>query len=367
MFMDILVFNWRDIKNPEAGGAEVHLHEVFKRIASNGHRVVLVASKFKGCEHREVIDGIETIRIGNKFIFNFAAIWHYITKLRKKDFDVVVDDVSKIPLFTPLYVKKPLIAIIHHLHGKTLFKELPFFMALYVYLTERLIPFLYNKTPFVAGSESTKEELIQMGVQGNIRVVPYGISHEKLFSGNKSEKPLLVYFGRVKAYKRLDHLVKAFRYVQDQIPESKLLIAGKGDAYGELKEVAERLNLEGLSFRGEISEEEMVNLLQQAWIFITPSMKEGWSITVIEANACGTPAIAYDVPGLRDSIRHGYNGLLVKNGDVEALADAMKMVLVDQELRERLSKNALEWAKQFSWDRSAEEFENVLRGLWNHV
>lgn len=364
--MKILIFNWRDIKNPEAGGAEVHLHEIFRRIAPRAE-VTLVSSRFKGCQKSETIDGIKVIRVGNKFLFNFAAFWHFVTGLKNESFDIIVDDVSKVPLFTPLYVKKPLLAIIHHIHGKTLFKELPLPMALYVYYSEKLIPLFYKKTPFVAGSKSTEEELIGMGIpESNITNIRYAANHNLLASGPKSAKPRVTYFGRVKRYKQLDHLIEAFKIVRENVPQAGLIIAGKGDDYLTLGRLVKDWHLESsVELLGEVSEEEKVKLLQQAWIFVTTSMKEGWGITVLEANACGTPAIAYDVPGLRDSIKDGETGLLVPSGDIEGLAQAITKLLTDAELRERLGGNALDWASSFDWDRSAEEFATVIRGLIN--
>ena len=364
--MKILIFNWRDIKNPEAGGAEVHLHEVFGRIAHRAE-VTLVSSRFKGCQKSETIDGIKVIRVGNKFLFNFAAFWHYVSRLRNESFDIIVDDVSKVPLFTPLYVKKPLLAIIHHIHGKTLFKELPLPMALYIYYSERLIPTFYKKIPFVAGSKSTEEELIGMGIpESNIRNIRYATNHNVIASGSKSAKPRVTYFGRVKRYKQLDHLIKAFRIVRENIPQAGLVIAGKGDDYLTLERLVKECHLEScVELVGEVSEEEKIKFLQQAWIFVTTSMKEGWGITVLEANACGTPAVAYDVPGLRDSIKDGETGLLVRSGDIERLAQAIIKLLTDAELSERLGRNAIDWASSFSWDRSAEEFMRVIRGVVN--
>lgn len=364
--MKILAVNWRDIKNPEAGGAEVHLHEILKRLAAKGYEITLISSKFKDCRSHEEIDGIKIIRIGNKYFFNFAFLWHYITKLRNGYFDVIIEDVSKIPLCIPLYVKKrPIIAIVHHIHGKTLFRELPLFMALYVYLMERfLISMFYKKSIIVTVSESTKNELIKFGIPPkNIHVIYNGVDN-RFTPGDKSDIPVILYFGRIKKYKRLNHLIIAFKYVKEKVPEAKLVIAGKGDNYKELITLSKKLGIfDSINFVGEVLEEEKVKLLQKAWIFVTPSEKEGWGITVIEANACGTPVIAYDVPGLRDSVKHGYNGLLVEDGNIEALANTIIKVLKDNELRERLSKNAIKWAKHFSWDKSAKEFERVIKTI----
>jgi glycosyltransferase involved in cell wall biosynthesis len=174
---------------------------------------------------------------------------------------------------------------------------------------------------------------------------------------------LIAYVGRVKDYKQLDHLVQAFALVKREIPDSKLVIAGRGD-YTGLEELAELWGVsQGIEFKGEVSEEEKVNVLRSAWVFVTPSFKEGWGITVIEANTCGTPAIAYNVSGLRDSIKPGETGLLVPAGDIDGLAKAISRVISDSDLRSRLGQNALEWASSFSWDHSAEEFAKVIGGV----
>lgn len=362
--MRILVLNWRDINHPEAGGAEVHLHQILKRVAHQ-HRVVLVSSRFAGCHRSEIVDGIEIVRIGSNSSFNFAALWQYLTRLRHEDFDVVVDDISKVPLFTPLYVKRPLVAIIHMRHKNIFFKELPLPMALYAYLLERLMPLVYRRSPLItgSGSSSLENELLAMGIpQDNINLVHTAIDHS-LYRPNTSsvDESLTLYFGRIKPYKQVDRLVRAFGIVSQTLPQVKLMIAGKGDD-AQLRSLVARLGLnDSVSFSGEVSEEEKVKILQRAWVLVTPSMREGWGLTVTEANACGTPCIAYDVPGLRDSIRDGETGLLVPHGDINALAEAIVKVLSDGKLRAKLSRNAIEWASNFSWDKTAEEFERVLQ------
>lgn len=362
--MKILVFNWRDIENPEAGGAEVQLHEIFKRLSQRGHKVVLLSSRYNGCTKTENIDGVEVIRVGNKFTFNLSVLLYYLLKLRKEKFDIAVDGFSKIPFYTPLFVKKPLIAIIYHIHGKTLFKELPFPVALFIYFSEKLMPLFYKKTLFVTISESTKEELIQMAIpKENIRIVFNAIDHKLYTPGTKSKEPLVIYVGRVKKYKQLNHLIRAFKLLEEKTSTAQLIIAGKGDGYRELKELAKKLALKSARFYGEITDEEKVKIMQKGWIFVTPSMKEGWGISVLEANACGTPAIAYDVPGLRDSIKNKKTGLLVESGNIKALEEAITMTLSDVKLRIELSKNALEYSRQFSWDESAEEIERIIKGV----
>jgi glycosyltransferase involved in cell wall biosynthesis len=158
-------------------------------------------------------------------------------------------------------------------------------------------------------------------------------------------------------------LLYAFAKVISNVPQAELNIVGRGD-YIELARLAESLGIkQSVKFIGEVSEEQKYEILKRAWIFVTTSMKEGWGLSVIEANYFGAPAVAYDVPGLRDSINDGVTGLLVPSGNIEELAKAIVKVLNDTELRERLSQNARSWASSFSYERTAEEFAKVIGGV----
>lgn len=362
----ILVFNWRDILNPEAGGAEVHLHEIFKRISYMGHEVVVVSSRFNGCKCYEEINGVKIYRIGSKFLYGVIAPLYYLLKLRKTKFDVVIDDISKVPLFTPLYVKKPLIAIIHHIHGLTFFKELPFLLALPLYILEKIIPLIYKRTIFVTVSESTRHELASYHIKREqVAVIHNGVnSHFSI--GEKAEKPLVVYVGRVKKYKQLNHLIEAFKGVKQMVPEAELVIAGKGDVHEELIELAKKIGVEFTCIK-EISEEEKVRLLQKAWVYVTTSMKEGWGITVIEANACGTPVVAYDVAGLREAVKNGETGYLVTYGDTKELTKKITDILLNHRLRQEMSANAVKWAKKFNWEKASAKMLKVIYAVVKHT
>jgi len=360
------VINWRDIKNPEAGGAEIHLHEIFKRLARDGHHVTLVASQYKGCKREESIDGIRVIRIGTKFTFPLFVFFYYITKLRRYNFDLIIDDVSKVPIFSPLYVKKPLFTIIHHIHGKTLFKELPFFLAAFAFLCENLIPLFYKKIPIITVSESTKKELILKGLSKNkIEIIYNGVNHNLFVPGNKSKKPLIIYVGRVKKYKQLEDLIRAFKILKNNGKDPELIIAGKGDYHEELKDLVKKLNLNSDSVKiyKNVTEQEKVSILQKGWVYVITSMKEGWGLSIIEANSCGTPSIAYKVQGLQDAVKSGQTGLLVKNGDVKELANTIDKVLSDIELRKKLTDNSIMWARNFDWDKSSKKFLHLASNI----
>lgn len=368
--MKILVFNWRDLTNPQAGGAERYIHEICKRLAKK-HEITFWCGKYPGCKKVEEMDGINVIRNGSGIKVGFfdptiyvLAGLDYLSKLKGEKFDVVIDSVSGLPFFTPLFAKEPKIAILHHLHKGIFFREVSFPAALISYLGERAIPMLYKDVQFVTVSESSRQELIKLGISPSKITVVYNGLDSSLFSRKykKSNYPHVIYFGRLKGYKRLELLIKAMKIVIKEVPDAKLTIAGSGDAKNELMRLVKELNLkDSVTFKGYIQEKEMAGLLGSAWVFVTPSSKEGWGITGIEANACGTPAIGYAVPGLRDSIKNEKTGFLVKrDGDIMALAESIVKLLENQELRYDLSKKAVEWSRSFDWDKTAKKFEKVL-------
>jgi glycosyltransferase involved in cell wall biosynthesis len=364
--LKILFLNWRDITHPLAGGCELHLHEIGKRLVEAGHEVTLFCGGYASCKEYDKLDGIEIIRRGGRYSVYLCALLEYLTRLRKKNYDVVVDDINGVPFFTPLYVRRPKVAIIHHLVKDIFSRELNLLFRPFGYLAEWLIPKFYGKTCFVTVSNSSREEMKEAGIPAeNIKIIHNGIS--KRYKSNwrlKSPHPRILYLGRLKDYKQLDHLIKAVKIVKDQIADVELSIAGSGDSEDDLKKLAIELDVNTIvKFHGYVDEKKKLHLLQSAWVFVTPSQKEGWGCTVIEANACGTPAIAYDVPGLRDSIKNGETGLLVERRNVNYLAGAIVKLLKDDDLRGKLNRDAQKWSKNFSWDKSAKEFASVLEDI----
>ncbi|MCS6808880.1 MAG: glycosyltransferase family 4 protein [Bacteroidota bacterium] len=370
--MNILVFNWQDRSNPFAGGAETHLHEIFSRIVSAGHHVTLFCSMFKGAQHEEVLDGIHVIREGSRNTFNFCVPRRYRRDFCYRNFDVVVDDINKIPFYTPLYVREPILALVHHFFGTSIFAEAGCVAGGYVYAAEALLPYVYRRIRFVAVSQSTKDELVCKGIPSeHIDVVPNCINPAQFpFAIQQNPAatltPIITYFGRLKRYKSVHHLLQAFALIADEFPHSKLRIVGKGDAEAELRRLANRLGLTTdryagrIEFMGLIPEEQKVTVLSEAYCVVHPSMKEGWGIVNIEANACGVPVIAADVPGLRDAVRHEYSGLLYEYGNIHALADTIRRILKDRQLYSQLQRGALAFARQFTWDISAHRILQIL-------
>jgi glycosyltransferase involved in cell wall biosynthesis len=362
--MKILVINWQDIKHPLGGGAEVHLHEIFKRIAARGHSVTLFCSIFGDAPREEMIDGIRVLRSGGRHLFNFRVPLRYRMEFRHSGFDVVVDDMNKIPFFTPWFVKEPLVGMVLHLFRESIFREAIFSVALYVYLTERLALWAYRKVPMAVISKSTEEELGRFGFPDSLlRNVRIAVDRERYreLGIPKSPVPLIGYLGRIKKYKSVDHLLRAFQIVRSQVKDAKLMIIGDGDGLPQLKRLAQSLGIaDAVTFTGFVPSEEKVRLINQMHVVVNTSAKEGWGLTVTEANACGVPVVASDVPGLRDAVKAGETGLLYKYGDIRQLAEGVLRLLRDEPMRQRLATAAKSYAATFSWDDCSERMLKLL-------
>lgn len=363
--MKILILNWRDRKHPDAGGAEKATHEIGKRWVQKGHEVSLIAGHFGSSSPEEIIDGIRVKRLGGKYSIYPLTFLYYLTRARG-NFDIVIDEINTVPFFTPLYVEAPKVAFIHQLAANVLFEELPGPQAHFWHVLEPRILRRYHRTPIVT-SESTKQDLIYLGLPaGNIHTIKYGVDREVYRPGKKSGEPKILYVGRLKRFKGLHHLIQATKIVSKKVPNVKLEIIGSGDsAYEEeLLALGRKLGLEGnLTFRQLTFDQGLrhkVEAYQQAWVLACPSIREGFGLTVIEANACGTPAVASNVQGLRDTVSDQRTGLLVAPRDVSALSEALMKVLLDDGLRRELSRQAVEWSGKFDWDETAGTMLGVI-------
>jgi glycosyltransferase involved in cell wall biosynthesis len=364
--MRLLVANWQDRLNPQAGGAEIHLHEVFRRLAARGHEVTLLVSAWKGAARRLELDGMDVHRVGGRYSFNVSAPGYYRRHLRNLGFDLFVEDLNKVPLFAPFWAREPVTLVVHHLFGTTAFQEASIPLAAATWLLEKPLPPVYRHVPVVAVSRSTADDLEQRGFAARrIEVISNGVDLDFYTPSNavpKSVSPLVLYLGRLKRYKRVDLIVRAFARVVKTHPDARLIIAGQGDARGALVELVVQLGLESsVEFAGFVSEADKRDLFRRAWVHVLTSPKEGWGITNIEAAACGTPTIASDAPGLRDSVVDGVSGYLVTHGDVSAIATRLQEVIDNQEQRSRLSAQALAFAQQFGWDTTADRMEAFLQ------
>ena len=357
--------NWRDLKNPDAGGAEVHLHEVLKRLAADGHEVTYFVSNFTGGEPEDRYDGIRVVRKGRWYNANYVIPFHVRAFLRKHPCDLVIEDINKIPFFLPAFVRTKVLAVVPHLFGETVFRETNPLFAAYVYLWERLIPLVYRRCRFVVISRSTKLDLMERGIrEDRIEVVLCGLDHDtyRVIQGiERFDEPTLVHFGRVRKYKSIDIVIKAFALIREKLPSARLMVIGEGPERKGLVRMADAMRLGGaVDFLGAISTPELVGHLNRCHLFVNASPKEGWGLTVIEANACGVPVVASRRPGLQDSVKDGETGYLVEYGDVHAFADRALELRTDGEKWRKMSRNAIDWARSLTWEQTGRRMTEIF-------
>lgn len=370
MRYNILIIDYRDITHPEAGGAELILYEIFKRIGREGCRISFLCGHYKGAKHIDQVDGFRIFRVGNQYNFNFLVPSYYKKILLHERFDIIIEDIDKIPFFMPFFVKDiPVIPWIPHLFGTTVYQQASFPLATYVYLYERVIPYIYQNCQVAVLSDSTKNDLAKRGIsEKNIYVIHPGIDHTLYWKATERVQncSVILYLGRIKKYKCIEHIIYAMPEILKEVPFAKYYVVGDGDYLPVLKRIVKRMSLEdNVKFLGVYQGKKKVKLIQESKLLAYTSPKEGWGMSVIEANACGVPVIASDSPGLRDSVIDGKTGFLVKHGDIKTLANRIIRILKDEGIRKKLSENAIEWASRFSWDTAAREMLSLLQDVVN--
>ncbi len=363
--MNILLVNWQDPRNPQAGGAEIHLREIFRRLSARGHRITWLASGWRGSPDRDLIDGIEIRRVGGRYTFGVHAHRTAGALLATERFDLLVEALNKVPVFTPLWAPVPTVLLVHHLFGTTAFREASAPLAAATWLLERPLGAVYRGVPVQAISQSTADDLVARGLRdADIQVIHPGVDLAWFRpgpTGTRAAEPTFVYIGRLKRYKRVDLIVRAVAELASRGVAVQLRIAGRGDREPQLRVLADRLGIaDRVEFLGYVSEARKRELFQQAWANVFTSPKEGWGITNIEAAACGTPSVAADAPGLRESVVSGRTGLLVPVGEVRALADAIATLALDLARVEALGRGARAFAESLSWDAAADRTEAHL-------
>jgi glycosyltransferase XagB len=360
---NILIFNWRDTRHNFAGGAELYAQQIAEEWAKDGNRVTIFCGNDSLSPRSEIINNVEIIRRGGFYFVYFWAFLYYIFRFSGK-YDAIIDCQNGIPFFTPLYSRKPIYCLMHHVHQDVFRKFLNKYLAfLASYLEKNLMPLVYKRTVFITVSSSSREKIKELGLgRAGIHIVNPGVNLKKLRIGDKSKKPLVLYLGRLKAYKSIEVLIKAFKLVLRESPEAFLIIAGDGEEEANLKSLADKSDIEKdkIRFTGKVSEEKKISLLQKAWVLVNPSMMEGWGIVVLEANACGTPVVASNIPGLCDSIRNPSTGILVKYGDEKEFAKYILKIIQDKILRDNMGIQARLWAENFDWQNSSDKLMSII-------
>ncbi|HEY7135480.1 MAG TPA: glycosyltransferase family 4 protein [Acidimicrobiia bacterium] len=351
----VAILAWRDLDDPEAGGSEVHASTVAAHWAEAGLEVTMRTSFAPGKAQVSWRDGYRVIRkAGRYMVFPRAAFsemmgWH-------GGRDGLVEIWNGMPFFSPVWARTPHITFLHHVHGVMWDMTLPPRLASMGKLLEsRVAPPVYRFTPVVTLSESSRHELIEdlHFSPKRVTVVPPGIDPRFSPSGERSPYPLVVAVGRLVPVKRFDVLVDALVSLKGRFPELRAVIVGEGYEREQLESrLHEAMADEWISLPGHVTDEELVDLYRRAWILASASAREGWGMTVTEAAACGTPAVATRIAGHLDSVVEGRTGLLVGEGR-EELADALARVMGEPDLRARLSRGAQEHASRYTWAATA--------------
>ena len=359
---------WRDLADVEAGGSEVHAAEIARAWAEAGLDVTLRTSYAQGQRPVVTRDGYRVIRrAGRYLVFPRAALSEAFERHGK--WDAMVEIWNGMPFLSPLWTRgRPHVVFVHHLHAEMWRMVLPDNPALAQageLLERRVAPFLYRRTRIVTLSESAKRELVDMaGFRAErVSVVPPGIDAQFSSGGPKSAHPLVVAVGRLVPVKRYDFLIRAAATARERVPTLTLTIVGEGYDRPLLEALIAELGAESwVRLIGHVSDADLVALYREAWIVASASIREGWGMTLTEAAACGTPAVATRIAGHVDAVEHDVTGLLVDPNDPRDLADALVVALSDHDRRARLAKAAVKRAAGFTWARAARQALQALAG-----
>lgn len=365
--MKILWFTWKDRGHPLSGGAEVVNEEIAKRLVRDGHEIIFLVGGFKGCLSEEKINGYRIVRLGNRWSVYWKAYRYY-----KKNLcgwaDLAIDEVNTVPFFCKFYVAEKNILFVHQLCREIWFYEMPFLIGLAGYITEPIYLWLLSDRKVITVSDSTKKDLMRYGFKPDrVAIISEGIEIKPipdLESMQKYERPTILALGSIRAMKRTDCVVKAFEIAKASIPNLELIIAGdlKG-RYGlkVLAHVKKSQYASSIKYLGRVSKENKTKLMQKGHIIVSTSVKEGWGLIVTEAASQGTPAVVYNVDGLRDSVRNGETGIVCKINTPGDVAGNIIKLLENKEEYERLRRAGWEWSKVIDFETSHRNFVDTIK------
>ena len=359
--MRILWLAHRDPQNPRAGGAERTIYEVCIRLIEKGHKIVLLTGGWKGSMSVENLYGIKIYRFGK----NMGPHLALPIFLLKHHYDLVVDDLGHVvPWISSTILNKHNIVFFHHLHARSLTGQVNLIMAKFITAVERCYFVLYHGKVCVTESATSKNDLLKLGMkEDKIIMIPPGVDNKLFHPVSKSKYPTIVYFGGMRKYKRPQEVLYLLKSLHEKLKFLKLMIIGTGQEEFSMKRLANELNVQNyVEFKGRVSNEELADIVASSWLNVHTSVTEGWGFSILEASSAGTPTVAYDVPGVRDAVEDGLNGIKVKDGDRNALADATYSILANPE---KWWSSSVKVAQKYSWDKTTEQwiqlFEKVIK------
>jgi glycosyltransferase involved in cell wall biosynthesis len=362
--MNILIFSWRGPKHPNAGGAEQVTLEHAKAWVKVGHNVYWFTSTFKDVKSKDLISKVKIIRNGRQFfdVQARAFFWYVFGKHQK--FDLVIDQFHGIPFFTPLYVRTKKLAFIHEV-AKEVWKLNPWpkpfnlIPAIIGTFGEPLMfKIFYKETPFMTVSESTRDDLIAWGIpEKNITIIHNGVKLDLPDPiPQKEDKKTAMFLGALSEDKGIEDALKTFGEINKKDGNWQFWVVGKASREYEkiIKDMARELGFKSnFKYWGYVGDKKKFELLARAHVLINPSIREGWGLVNIEANSVGTPVVAYNVAGIRDSVINGKSGILVDiDGGYRKLAEVIVKLTKNKDGYVKLQKNCRLWASNFNWEKA---------------
>ena len=345
---------WRDLDDPEAGGSELHAHKIASLWAEAGLDITFRTSAVPGAPEALTRDGYRVLRRSGRYAVFPGAAWEGI-RMGHRPGDALVEIWNGMPFLSPLWYRGPRIVFLHHVHAEMWGMVLPPTLARIGNAVERrLAPPFYRSSRIVTLSESSRTEITEMLRlrPDRVTVAPPGVDARYTPGGQRSRTPLVVAVGRLVRVKRFDALLRALAQVKAEQPELQVVLIGEGSERPALEALRDELGAtDWVSMPGRVDDDELVSWYRRAWAVASSSQREGWGMTLTEAAACGTPAVATAIAGHADAVLDGESGLLVS--DVRDLAPALGRLLGDEVLRSRLSKGALSRARWFTWEATA--------------
>jgi len=348
------VLAWRDFDDPEAGGSELHAHRVIAAWSKAGLDVSMTTSSVPGGRRVVRRDGYRVIRRAGRYsVFPRSILSGALGRIGTGD--GVVEIWNGMPFFSPVWSRSPQITFLHHVHAEMWKMVLPRGMAEAGHLLEhRIAPPLYRRSRIVTLSESSKAEIVERLhlPADRISVTPPGVEPRFSPGGERSPVPLVVAVGRLVPVKQFHLLVEALVRLKADVPDLRAVIAGEGYERPALEALLRGHGAEEwIRLPGFVDDEALVDLYRRSWVVASSSLREGWGMTVTEAGACGTPAVATRIGGHADAVVDGQSGILVDGTD--GMVSALRAVLRDEVLRRRLGVGALDRASRLTWDATA--------------
>lgn len=353
----VLMLSWRDMDNPEAGGAELYAEECARVLSERGDHVTIHTSRPTGLAREEHHGRVRVMRRGGRLGCYAAGMAHVIT--HPYSYDVIIDIQNGLPFWSRLVTRRPVIVLVHHVHRQqwsVVFA--PLVAKLGWFVESRIAPMVYRHCRYVTVSMASRRELVDIGVDPErIDVVFPGNSEPSARAYGfhpRSAAPRLTVLGRLVPHKNVERAIDALAQLRQCHPDATLDIVGSGYWLPQLRDhAASRGVSDAVRFHGFVDEATKHRLLDESWVLLMPSDKEGWGLTIVEAGLHQTPAVAFrHAGGTCESIVHARTGALAST--VEEFVDDIRLLVEHEELRDALGARAEQHARQFNWDNTGD-------------